>query len=311
MSESVLDGLATGRWTGAMVELAAPVVDVTGAEDIARDVVVIPNQRVPLVPNIGVIGGEHSVLVVETGIGPRNAEKVLAFATEYAKGRKLYLTTTHFHPEHAFGAQTFAEDATFLVNSAQAEDLSVKGPGYLAMFAGLGEAIARELRGVELVKPDVVYEQSFDLDLGGRVVELRATGRAHSKGDQVVRVPDEDVLFTGDLVEAGQFAIFPWFPPHDLDVSGVRWIEVVRRLAERRPRVVVPGHGDLGDTGLLTEVRDYLELLRDETWLRRDSGMSEETIVEEITAAMIQRYPDWAGREWLEKGVGCLCAEHG
>jgi glyoxylase-like metal-dependent hydrolase (beta-lactamase superfamily II) len=242
-------------------------------------------------------------------MGPRNAEKVLAFATEYAKGRRLYLTTTHFHPEHAFGAQTFAADATFLVNSAQAEDLSVKGPGYLAMFAGLGEAIAHELRGVELAKPDVVYEQRFDLDLGGRVVELRATGRAHSKGDQVVRVPDEDVLFTGDLVEAGQFAIFPWFPPHDLDVSGTRWIEVVRRLAERCPRVVVPGHGDLGDTGLLTDVRDYLELLRDETWLRRDSGMGEEMIVEEITAAMIQRYPDWAGREWLEKGVGCLCAE--
>lgn len=293
-----------------MTELAPPVVDVSGAEELARDVVVIPNRRVPLVPNIGVVGGEHSVLVVETGMGPRNAEQVLAFATEYAKGRRLYLTTTHFHPEHAFGAQTFAADATFLLNSAQAEDLSVKGPGYLAMFAGLGEAVAHELRGVELAKPDVVYEQQFDLDLGGRVVELRATGRAHSKGDQVIRVPDEDVLFTGDLVEAGQFAIFPWFPPHDLDVSGVRWIEVVRRLAERRPRVVVPGHGDVGDTRLLTDVRDYLELLRDETWLRRDSGMNEETIVEEITAAMIQRYPDWVGREWLEKGVGCLCAEH-
>jgi glyoxylase-like metal-dependent hydrolase (beta-lactamase superfamily II) len=294
-----------------MTELAAPVVDVTGAEDLARDVVVIPNRSVPLVPNIGVIGGEHSVLVVETGLGPRNAEKVLKFATEYAKGRRLYLTTTHFHPEHAFGAQIFATDATFLINRAQAEDLSGKGPGYLEMFAGLGDAIAHELRGVELAKPDVVYEQRFDLDLGGRVVELRATGRAHSKGDQVVRVPDEDVLFTGDLVEAGQFAIFPWFPPHDRDVSGVRWIEVVRRLAERRPRVVVPGHGEVGDTRLLTDVRDYLELLRDETWLRRDSGMSEETIVEEITAAMIQRYPDWVGREWLERGVGCLCAEHG
>jgi glyoxylase-like metal-dependent hydrolase (beta-lactamase superfamily II) len=84
---------------------------------------------------------------------------------------------------------------------------------------------------------------------------------------------------------------------------------VVRRLAERHPRVVVPGHGDVGDTGLLTDVRDYLELLRDETWLRRDSGMSEKTIVEEITAEMTRRYPDWVGTEWLEKGVGCLCAE--
>ncbi len=55
-------------------------------------------------PNIGVIGGNHSVLVVETGMGPRSAAKVLAFTAECAKGRKLYLTTTHFHPEHAFGA---------------------------------------------------------------------------------------------------------------------------------------------------------------------------------------------------------------
>jgi len=56
-------------------------------------------------------------------------------------------------------------------------------------------------------------------------------GRAHSKGDQVVTVPDAGVMFTGDLVEAGQFAIFPWFPPHDTDVSGTRWIAVMRHLA--------------------------------------------------------------------------------
>lgn len=142
------------------------------------------------------------------------------------------------------------------------------------------------------------------------MVQLRATGRAHSRGDQVVKVPDADVLFTGDLVEAGQFAIFPWFPPHDADVSGTRWLAVMRRLAAEPPRVVVPGHGAIGDAQLLADVRDYLTLLRDETWARRDSAMSEETIVEEISALMIRRHPDWAGREWLETGVKCLCSEH-
>jgi glyoxylase-like metal-dependent hydrolase (beta-lactamase superfamily II) len=286
-----------------------PVVDVTGAEEIARDVVVIPNRHVPLVPNIGVIGGQRAVLVVETGMGPRNAETVLAFASEYAKGRDIYLTPTHFHPEHAFGAQVFADEATYFVNRRQAEDLRTKGPGYLQMFRGLGAAIARQLDGVEPATPDVVYEQELTLDLGGRVVELRATGRAHSNGDQVVRVPDEDVLFTGDLAETGQFAIFPWFPPHDVDVSGVRWIEVVRRLAAEQPRVVVPGHGDAGGPQVLADVLDYLELLRDETWRRRDSAMDERTVVEEVTAVMVRRHPDWAGRDWIEKGVGCLCSE--
>jgi glyoxylase-like metal-dependent hydrolase (beta-lactamase superfamily II) len=290
--------------------LPDPIVQVMGAQELANDLVVIPNQRVQLVPNIGIIGGTNSVLVVETGMGPGNAETVLKFAADYARGRKLYLTTTHFHPEHAFGAHEFAGQAMFLINAAQAQDLKVKGPGYLEMFKGLGESVARRLKGVELVTPDVVYDTSYDLDLGGRVVQLRAVGRAHSQGDQVVTVPDAGVMFTGDLVEAGQFAIFPWFPPYDTDVSGTRWIGVMQRLADESPRVVVPGHGDVGGPQLLADTRDYLQLLRDETWVRRDSAMSEETIAAEVSALMIARHPEWAGQEWIEKGVGCLCAEH-
>ncbi len=290
--------------------LPEPVVQIAGVQELARDLVVIPNRCVQLVPNIGVIGGTDSVLVVDTGMGPRNAEKVLKFASGYANGRKLYLTTTHFHPEHAFGAQVFAGEATFLINRAQGEDLATKGAGYLEMFRGLGEPVARQLEGVELATPDVVYDDSYDLDLGGRVVQLRATGRAHSKGDQVVAIPDAGVMFTGDLAEAGQFAIFPWFPPHDTDVSGTRWIAVMQRLAAESPQVVVPGHGDVGGPHLLADVRDYLQLLRDETWVRRDSAMSEETIVAEVSALMIERHPDWSGQEWIQPGVGCLCAEH-
>jgi glyoxylase-like metal-dependent hydrolase (beta-lactamase superfamily II) len=291
-------------------QLADPVVQPTSAHELARDLVVIPNRQVDLVPNIGVIGGNHSVLVVETGLGPRNAEKVLTFASEYAKGRRLYLTTTHFHPEHAFGAQTFAGEATYLVNRAQAADLAGKRPGYLEMFRGLGAPVARQLEGVELVTPDVVYDDAYQLDLGGRIVQMRATGRAHTKGDQVITVPDVDVLFTGDLVEAGQFAIFPWFPPYDVDVSGLGWIEVMRRLVATDPDVVVPGHGDISGPQVLTDVRDYLELLRDETWVRRDSAMNQETIVAEVKALMLERHPEWAGQDWIEKGVDSFFAEH-
>src|SRR5215469_14122145 len=122
-----------------------PVVQITGVTEIARDLVVVPNRHVQLVPNVGVIGGTDSVLVVETGMGPRNAEKVMKFAADYANGRRLYLTTTHFHPEHAFGAQAFAGEATYLANRAQAEDLAKKGASYLEMFRGLGEPVAHQL----------------------------------------------------------------------------------------------------------------------------------------------------------------------
>ncbi|MFJ7072432.1 MBL fold metallo-hydrolase [Streptomyces sp. NPDC098781] len=292
------------------VLLPDPEVRTADAQEIAPDLLVIPDQRVQLVPNIGIIGGSRAVLVVETGMGTANAEQVLALASEVAKGRRLYLTTTHFHPEHAFGAHVFAGEATYLVNRAQADDLTTKGPGYLEMFRGFGGPVADRLEGVRPPTPDVVYDDGHDLDLGGRTVRLRSTGRGHTRGDQVVEVPDAGVLFTGDLAETGQFAIFPWFPPYDTDVSGVGWLTVLDRLAAGAPRVVVPGHGELGGPRVLTDVRDYLRELRDETWRRRDSAMGEEEIVAEVRALLIERHPEWAGREWIERGVGCLCAEH-
>jgi glyoxylase-like metal-dependent hydrolase (beta-lactamase superfamily II) len=293
-----------------MTELTDPAVHVAAAQEIAPDLLVIPNHGVDLVPNIGVIAGREAVLVVDTGIGTANASEVLAFATEVAKGRRLYLTTTHFHPEHAFGAQVFADEATYLVNRGQAGDLATKGPGYLEMFRGLGEVVARRLDGVRVPTPDVIYDDGYALDLGGRTVRLRPTGHGHTTGDQVVEVPDAGVLFTGDLAETGQFAIFPWFPPHDTDVTGVGWLAVLDRLAATGPRVVVPGHGEVGGVSVLTDVRDYLRELRDETWQRRDSAMDREQLVAEIQEVLVERHPEWAGREWIEPGVACLCTEH-
>jgi glyoxylase-like metal-dependent hydrolase (beta-lactamase superfamily II) len=289
------------------MNLPDPVVQVSGAVDVASDVLVIPNGHVGLVPNIGVISGTEAVLVVDTGLGAANAAEVAAFASEIARGRRIYLTTTHFHPEHAFGASVF--EGTYVVNRAQADDLRRKGSGYLEMFRGFGGAIAERLAGTEVPVPDVVFDDVHALDLGGRTVVLRPTGRGHTLGDQVIEVPDAGVLFTGDLAETGQFAIFPWFPPHDTDVSGLAWIEVMDRLIAAEPRVVVPGHGTTGGVDVLEGVRDYLRELRDETWRRRDSAMGQQEIVAEVRAVLIDRHPEWAGREWIEPGVGCLCAE--
>src|SRR5580704_9048819 len=73
---------AARPWTRRSCLMPEPepgVVEITGELQIAPDLVVVPNRHLDLVPNIGVIGGTHSVLV-ETGMGPRNAEKVLTFA---------------------------------------------------------------------------------------------------------------------------------------------------------------------------------------------------------------------------------------
>ena len=82
-----------------------PDVDPAGLLEIASGVFVIPDRRVPLVPNIGIVLGEEAALVVDTGMGPANGQRVLDAARRVAGARKLILTITHFHPEHGFGAR--------------------------------------------------------------------------------------------------------------------------------------------------------------------------------------------------------------
>jgi len=278
--------------------------------EIADGVFIVPDGRVPLVPNIGVIVGDRAALVVESGLGPRSGAIAHRIAKELAGDRPLYLTLTHFHPEHGFGAQAF-RDATIVYNRRQHEEFLRKRDGYLAQFRGLGAAVAEQLDGVEFVDPHVVYDGSADIDLGGKLAQLRTWGPAHSHGDQTVYLPAERVLFTGDLVEDRFYPIFPFVPPYDVDLDANNWIVVMEDLQRLGPRVVVPGHGDLGDTGLLAMTHEYLTLLRAEMKRLATEGRDADEIIEILTPQLHARYPDWDTSEpWrIATGVQTFLAQ--
>lgn len=277
-----------------------PDVEPIGIREVADGVWVIPDGRVPLVPNIGLIEGDDKLLVVDVGMGPENGGRVLAAATEKAAGRSIVVTTTHFHPEHSFGLQALRGHAHSVYNQAQLDELHEKGQGYLEMFRTFGPAIAAALEGVELVDPDETYDDgSHTVDLGGRTVQLLTWGRAHTRGDQVAFVPDARVLFTGDLVEERIFAIYPYFPPNDADVDGDLWLEVIERLQELNPAVIVPGHGDVVGSELLETAHAYHSLIRDETQRALDDGLGADDAVAHIEPRIRERYPDWEAPEWI------------
>jgi glyoxylase-like metal-dependent hydrolase (beta-lactamase superfamily II) len=287
----------------------APTVDATTTEEVAPGVHVIPDRRVPLVPNVGIVVGEGAALVVDAGMGPRNGETVLRAARRLAPGRELTLTTTHFHPEHAYGAQAFAGQARWVVNREQLDELRAKGRAYVELFTTFGPAVAEALEGVELVDPDEVYEgEALDLEVGGIAVQLRTFGLAHTRGDQVVFLPERGVLFAGDLLETRFFPIFPYFPPDDVDVDGDRWIAVLERLQALAPAVVVPGHGEVADAAVIGAVRGYLELVRDETRRQVDEGRSADEAVAALEGEIRARYPDWDAPEWIGFAIRCFHA---
>ena len=277
--------------------------------EVAPGVHVIADNRVPLVPNVGIVLGDRAALVVDTGIGPRNGAHVLARARSLAGDRPLFLTTTHFHPEHGFGAQAFRGAATIVYNRAQRDELRRKGSGYVEMFKGLGPHVAAELAGVELVEPDIVYDGSAEIDLGGRRVVLTARGPAHSVGDQTVLV-DDQVLFTGDLAETRMFPIAPHFPPYDTDADLARWIGVLDELITLAPSVVVPGHGEVSDVSVLHAVRGYLDYVHSEALRLRSGGTDLSAATSAISAGARQRREDWDNAELIGLAVqSCYAAQ--
>jgi glyoxylase-like metal-dependent hydrolase (beta-lactamase superfamily II) len=282
----------------------APTVDPTALKEIAPGVHVITDRRVPLVPNIGIIVGNDAVLVVDTGMGPANGQKVLESAKKLAGGKPLILTLTHFHPEHGFGAQVFKGAARIHYNIAQRDELAAKGEGYLGMFKTFGPSVAAALEGTQLVQPDDVYEgASASIDLGGRTVELRTWGLAHTAGDQVVWLPQERILFTGDLAEERIFPIFPWFPPNDADIDGARWAQVLGELIAWNPAIVVPGHGDIGGAEILKAVRDYMLDLGRRVAVERKAGKDADAIVASLGPKIRVGHPDWAAPEWIDFAI--------
>jgi glyoxylase-like metal-dependent hydrolase (beta-lactamase superfamily II) len=285
-------------------EQPAPIVDPSAIKEIAADVFVISDRRIPLVPNIGIVLGSDAALVVDTGMGPANGRTVLEVAKRLAGQRALVLTLTHFHPEHGFGAQAFKGHAKIHYNRSQRDELQAKGQAYLGMFKTFGPGVAAALEDTQLVLPDDVYEDaSTAIDLGGRRVELRTWGLAHTAGDQVVWLPEERILFTGDLAEERIFPIFPWFPPEDATIDGARWAAILSELIAWKPAIVVPGHGDLGGVEILAAVREYMIDLGGRVAAERRSGRHADAIVADLAPAVRAEHPDWSAPEWIDFAI--------
>jgi glyoxylase-like metal-dependent hydrolase (beta-lactamase superfamily II) len=275
-----------------------PIVPLGLTHEVAPGVHVMPDQRVEFVPNAGIVVGSRSTLVIDTAMGPRNGERILGEARRLGGDTRLLLTTTHFHPEHAFGAQSFAE-ATYVCNASQAEEMAAKGAEYIEMFSDFGPGLAELLSDVTLVEPDIAYHgPSATLELGGLTAELITIGPAHTRGDMVVFLPESGVLFAGDLVEDRFLPIFP-----DPDANGIQWLQALDRLDALRPKVVVGGHGEVGDAGLIEKLRKYLIAVRDGVASLRTEGLGLEEIEQRLEPELAERQAGWDNQMWIKSAI--------
>ena len=150
---------------------------------------------------------------------------------------------------------------------------------------------------------------SAQVDLGGRKVEFHTWGTAHTRGDQVVYLPQERILFAGDLIEERMFPIFPWFPPEDVKVDSARWVGILNAFKSFNPALIVPGHGSLGSLQIARDLASHIEAVGQEVRELRAGGQTSGEIIAEIKPKIAVAYPGWENASLLDWEIGYFAAQ--
>jgi glyoxylase-like metal-dependent hydrolase (beta-lactamase superfamily II) len=254
-------------------------------------------------PNIGIIVGEKATLVVDTGMGPKNGAYVAQTALKLSpRNAKLYLTTTHYHPEHASGDVGLPAGSIVIRPRVQQQELEAEGHGIIDIFAKRSEANRAMLEGAKIKPADIVFDNSYTLDLGGGVkARLLWFGTAHTKGDEVVMADPDSVLITGDVVQNKTGPAFAC-----ADCTPKKWLAVLDQMLALNPKIVMPDHSPVGDGTLIKTEDDFMRGLVSRLQALKAQGTPVDDAKKILAAEYQAKYPDWVNMNGIpavvEKG---------
>lgn len=210
--------------------------------------------------NAGVIAGPARTVVVDTMATERRSRRLRAIVDGVARGTGITVVNTHHHGDHTFGNSVFAPDAQVVAHELTVTHMAELGLALQTVWP------AAEWGNLELSLPDTTYRDRYTMTDAGRVVEVFHVGPAHTPDDSVVHLPEEGVLFVGDVVlgRATPFCLMG-------SISGS--LRAIARLRALGAGTVVPGHGPVGGPELFDVAEDYLRWVQDLALKGREAGL--------------------------------------
>jgi glyoxylase-like metal-dependent hydrolase (beta-lactamase superfamily II) len=264
--------------------------------------------------NAGLVTSGAASLLVDTLFDLRlTAEMLEAMRrTTRAADHIGTVVNTHANGDHCYGNALLA--GTEIVASARcAEEMEALPPATMAAMleasptlGPAGDFAARifapfSFDDVPLALPSRTFERQLDLRVGERTVSLLEVGPAHTAGDTIVHLPEQDVVFTGDILFHGSHPVV-WAGPV------ANWITACDRILALQPAVVVPGHGPLATPAAVADLKGYFALLTEEARLRFDAAMTPMEAARDID---LGPYSGWGEPERLVANVHALYREFG
>jgi cyclase len=247
--------------------------------------------------NSGFIVGERSVLVVDTRINPFTAQQLKEAVEQVTDLPVRYVVNTHFHGDHTFGNQVFADGATVIGSVLTQQRLENEGEAHLNWLSGFFPV---DFSGVRLTPPDATLSGQVTVDLGGRRVHLLETAQGHTGGDVMVWEPESRTLFTGDVLVLNQI---PWLGHSP---STARLIDDLLELTNGDARTFVPGHGMGVTTAERKDVFKFVQLvlhLREQVTALVDGGANLDEVQAKVDLSRFADYRMADNEGWVAGNV--------
>ncbi len=221
------------------------------------------------------------------------------------------VVNTHANGDHCYGNELVA-DAQIIASARTAQEM-IEGvkPQLMAavlkqapQLGQLGEYMSRifgsfDFDNITLTPPKTTFEGELSLTVGDKAVHLIEVGPAHTRGDTMVYIPGDRVVFTGDILFIGGHPII-WAGPTS------NWLRACDRILAMDVETIVPGHGPITDKQGVIEVKTYLEYIFEEARKRYEAGMPA------LEAAMdipLDRYATWTDGERIAVNVASIYRE--
>ena len=234
--------------------------------------------------NAGFIVGDDGALVIDALMTRALAKQLIGEVKRVTPKPVRFLVYTHFHGDHTFGGELFLPAA--IVGHRECRDeLIDKWEASVKRFCTNRPEFADEFRKVKPAPPEAVFTERMTLHLGQRQIELIYFGRAHTRGDIFIHLPQDRVLFSGDAVVNGR-------APAAMDGYISSWIAVLERAQGLDVETLVPGHGLIGGKGTIAEQMAFFSELKRQVRAGFDAGKSVEQTAKDLKLPQFAAWPN-------------------
>ncbi len=216
------------------------------------------------------------VLAVDANY-PWGAEEILQEIRKTTNKPIRYVLNTHYHHDHTFGNYVFAKAGAQVVSTTTtAEEMRTLGE---VEWKNGSAYSGRDLTGAVRQFPTLLFDDTLVFDDGVQRVELIKMGPAHTGGDAVAWLPKQKILATGDLLVNGN----PWGNNvADAHADYEKWLVVLEQMSKWGAAIVIPGHGEPADNGILLRQRDYLHDMMQQVKKAIQAGKSKQQVIESV-----------------------------